>query len=195
MTTTDLTTVSTLIARAEKAAEAFHAIVWGDPSEPSEGSEQVFVHEGSAYIIISGTGDCDGGAFAFDAIDVEIWAEGAGEDADYQDFCDSTSPEEDEGLARAVYRELGVELFRAGSCVPVLEGARAVIADAADDIEALARECAAFALEQGATAPWGDGDTCIGGDWDALIELLGREPGADELRTWDRAFRAAVEAG
>lgn len=62
-------------------------------------------------------------------------------------------------------------------------------------IETLAAECAREALDQGATAPWGDGDTCLDGDFDALVELLNALPTVEQFDVWDAAFRAAVDAG
>ena len=60
-------------------------------------------------------------------------------------------------------------------------------------VEKLAREAAREAIAQGATCPWGDGDTCSGGDWDALYEMLGRPDTVNEYVAWDRTFRGTID--
>ena len=59
-------------------------------------------------------------------------------------------------------------------------------------IEALAKAAAELALEQGATAPCGDGDPCLGSDWGALCQLVGGRPDSRHLRAWHAAYRARL---
>jgi hypothetical protein len=56
-------------------------------------------------------------------------------------------------------------------------------------IETLARECAAQAIDQGATGPW-TGDLQQP-DLDYVASELGRPMTRDEVRVFDQAFRAA----
>lgn len=189
-----MTTTNDSIRAAEYTAEAWRAVIWGDRPE---GAEHVVEYEGTVYIVITGTGDCDGGGFAFEADDVDRWLEsdsGESEEA-YQRFCDSVSPEEDEDLARAVYLAVGVKIFRAGACVQILTDAQlAVLRDPEAAIEARAAEDAREAIRQGATAPWGEGETIAPGCHDGLFELLGRHYTSEEAATYDVAFRETIDA-
>ena len=96
------------------------------------GSEHaaLYSHNGTAYVLITGTGDATGdgrhsGAFAYLASAVERFleesAEGLPEGYDaYQYWCDHLDPVEDEELARAVLEDEELVLNRAGDCAPIL---------------------------------------------------------------------------
>jgi hypothetical protein len=59
-------------------------------------------------------------------------------------------------------------------------------------IENLALQCAREAIEQGAVAPWGDGDM-EPGDLEALSKLLDRQPTREEVYLFEQAFRSAID--
>ncbi len=66
-------------------------------------------------------------------------------------------------------------------------------------IEALGTECAESAIEAGGPTPVDVDGECIlprepvGGDWDALAELLGRGPTEEEEVVFARAYAARMD--
>lgn len=74
--------------------------------------------DGNEWVVIGGTGDCDGGAFAYSDLDVSMWLE-SDESSDYSSFCAACDPESDADLAREVFAAEGIELYQSGICQPI----------------------------------------------------------------------------
>ena len=106
---------------------------WQDRIGRGASAQSVEIN-GLEYLVCSGTGDCDGGAFAYIASDVADWLDatdgtpdeapstdesGAAIPGGYQDFCDRVDVVETASVARAVRDALGVDIYHGGSCRPV----------------------------------------------------------------------------
>lgn len=79
-------------------------------------------HEGVGYLATEGTGEVHGpgACFLYLADEVAEWLEEANDPADYDDFCTSLRTAEDEQVARALLRELGLRAHAEGTCEPVI---------------------------------------------------------------------------
>jgi hypothetical protein len=81
---------------------------------------------GNWLLLIAGTGDCHGGAYAYMVDDVQGWLDGLDDDAtpDYSaDFCQSLDPVVDQETAAHMLAEHGVHLFDGGCEIRVAESA------------------------------------------------------------------------
>jgi hypothetical protein len=77
-------------------------------------------YDGRLFLVTAGTGE---GVFAYDAVEFAtgLDAAEAAETERYQAFCDASSVEEEEDLARAIFAELDLQICRAGSCSRVVD--------------------------------------------------------------------------